>query len=153
MLEHKLGIDIHTCLQDIITIHQPRGNNHMCSDHCKHFYPLQTCSNVCGIVVMCMVAMMAEDWEGWHEWNNTTAPKFLLNPTLYSNYLRINALSWVVMDKIDTGTLNKFPQSQYQSTSCVVEVDNTQATPKCGTYTHTNTAENQMSSIDHFAGC
>ena len=111
MLECKLGIDIHTCLQDIITIHSPCGGNHTHPEQCTHFYPLQTCSNICGIIVMCMVNVMTESWEDWYKWTNLTAPEVLRNPSLHGTYLRINVLSWIVEDKIDVTTLNKVPSS------------------------------------------
>ena len=110
MLEYKLGTDIHSCLQDIITIHQPCGGNHTCPEQCTHFYLLQTCSSICFIVVMCMVAVMTESWEDWCKWTSLTAPEFLLNPSLHGTYLRINALSWAVKNKFDVTTLKKFHQ-------------------------------------------
>ena len=102
MLEGKLGIDIHSCVQDIITIHQPCGSNHRHLDQCTHFYPLQTCSNICGIIVMCMVAILLRAGKVGSEWNNLTAPEFLQNPSLHGKYLRINTLSWVSLAQPDS---------------------------------------------------
>ena len=51
---------------------------------------------------MCMAAIMTDSWEAW---NNLTVPDFLLNPTLHSKYLRLNALSCLVENQIDV-TLN-----------------------------------------------
>ena len=143
MLERKLEIGIHSCLQDIITIHQPCGGNHTCSDQCTQFYPLQTCSNICGIITMCMVAVMTESWEGWLKWNNLSAPQFLQNPSLHGKYLRINAL---VQNKIDIVTLNKFPSSHNSSKSHVIKVDSMQGTPK--SYAHVNTTGNHTNAGD-----
>ena len=125
VLECKLGIDIHSCVQDIITIHQPCGGTHTCPEQGTSFYPLQTCSNVCGIIVMSMVAVMANSWEEWCKWTSLTAPEVLQNPSLHSTYLRINTLSWIVENKIDAATLNKFPSSS------IKKVDSMPATLKC----------------------
>ena len=128
MLECKLGINIHSCLQDIITIHQPCGDNHThpVPVECTHFYPLQTCSNICGIIVMCMVAVMSESWDDWFMWTNVSAPKLLLNPSLNGKYLRINTLSWIVENKIDVATLRKewkYPPTQTSSKCTNDKVD------------------------------
>ena len=130
ILECKLGIDIHSCLKDI---HQLCGDNYTCPEQCTHFYPLQSCSNICGIIVMCMVAVMTESWDGWRKWTNLTAPECLLNPSLHGKYLRINALSWVVEDKMDVTTLNKFPSNHDSSKSTPNKVDSMPATPECNT--------------------
>ena len=139
MLECKLGIDIHSCLQDIITI----NGKHKCLEQCTHFYPLQSCSNICGIIVMCMIAIMTESWEDWCKWNHLAEPEFLLNPSLHGNYLRINALSWVVEEKIDIDTLNKFPSNDGN-----LKLQSFQATPKNNTYVHVNVTGNQTSAGD-----
>ena len=134
MLECNLGINIHSCLQDITTIHQPCGGNDIHLEQCTHFYPLQKCSNICGIIVMCMVAVMSQSWEDWCKWNNLTAPAFLLNPSLHDKYLRINALSWVVEDKIDVATVNKFRLNHDTLKSTPNKVDSMLATPKRNIY-------------------
>ena len=64
---------------------------------------------------MCMVAVMSESWDDWCKWTNISAPEFLLNPSLNGKYLRINALSWIVEDKIDVGTLRKYPSNENSS--------------------------------------
>ena len=38
---------------------------------CCHFYPVQACSNICGIIVLCMVAIMCCNWQ--HGKHGTTA--------------------------------------------------------------------------------
>ena len=88
MLEGKLGIDIlvvYKILSPFINLVVVTTCRYL--DQCPHLYPLQTCSNICGIIVMCMVAIMTETWEGWQEWNNLTAPEFLLNPSLHGKYI------------------------------------------------------------------
>ena len=50
-----------------------------------NFYPTQTCSNICGVIVLCMAAIMCCDWQSWQSWNDSKAPKCLSKPSLYSN--------------------------------------------------------------------
>ena len=45
-----------------------------------NFYPTQTCSNIiCGVIVLCMAAIMCCDWQSW---NDSTAPKCVSKPSL-----------------------------------------------------------------------
>ena len=39
------------------------------SDSCKLFYTLQSCSNVCGVIVVCMVAILCDHWNSWLTWD------------------------------------------------------------------------------------
>ena len=79
---------------------------------------------------MCMVAVMTDSWDDSCKWTNLTAPEFLLNPSLSSKNLRINALSWIVKDKIDVATLKKCPSNQNSLKSTRNKMDNMLATIK-----------------------
>lgn len=79
------------------------------------FYPVQTCSNMCGIIVLCMAAVMCGKWDQWLEWNNTNAPLYLLRPSDYSKHLRLNVISWLVEDKVDLNNITQDQSNQKQA--------------------------------------
>ena len=62
-LEEDLGINIMTSLENITVINKLSDAGFISSDSCKLFYPLQSCSNVCGVIVVCMVAILCDHWE------------------------------------------------------------------------------------------
>ena len=75
------------------------------------FYPTQACSNVCGVIVLCMAAVMCCNWQCWQSWNDTTAPQCLSKPSLYSKHLRLSAISWILEEEIHTdGIIRDFKQ-------------------------------------------
>ena len=76
----------------------------------NHFYPLQTCSDMCGVIVMCMAAVMCERWENWTTWSSDSAPKYLSTPSQYRNHLRISVISWLVANKVNTENLGSATQ-------------------------------------------
>ena len=41
----------------------PMSGMHCCGDTCANFYPLQTCSNICGIVVMVIGAIACYNFD------------------------------------------------------------------------------------------
>ena len=116
MLECKLGINIHGCLQDIITIHQPHGDNYKHPEQCTHFKHVRTSV----ALVMCMVAV------DWCKWNNLTAPQF---PSLHGKYQIL-----YLEEKIDVATLNKFRLNHDMIKFTPKKVDSMPVTPKCNTY-------------------
>ncbi len=44
------------------------------------FYPNQTCSNVCGVIVICVAAVMCCNWNTWDSWKEKTPPLCLASP-------------------------------------------------------------------------
>ena len=48
------------------------------------FYPTQACSNVCGVIVLCMAAIMCCNWQTWHSWKDKMPPPCLAKPSMYS---------------------------------------------------------------------
>ena len=77
VISSDLSIDITKCLQNIIVLQQSgvsnKGN--------VPFYPLQTCSNMCGIIVVCMSAIVSECWNSWVTWSKPTDPPFISKPS------------------------------------------------------------------------
>ena len=53
-LSVDLHMNINECLDNISILNSS-----------EKFYPSQTCSNMCGIIVICMVGLFCEYWEAW----------------------------------------------------------------------------------------
>ena len=62
------------------------------------FYPTQACFNVCGVIVLCMAAIMCCNWQTWHR----MPPQCLAKPSMYSAQLRLSVISWIIEGKINT---------------------------------------------------
>ncbi|GFR67337.1 zinc finger protein [Elysia marginata] len=81
--------------------HKPNKEQHICVDGCTN-YPLQTCSDVCGIITMVCTAIAALDKELFELLlNSQQANIYLTDPTLYSTYLRHVVLYWISSNHID----------------------------------------------------
>ena len=63
---------------------------------------------------MHMAAIMSDNWEMWFNWNDVTAPRILKRPSNHSNFLRINAMSWLVQGSVNIylGDSEKTVQNQ-----------------------------------------
>lgn len=90
---------------------QSLGLSHSCSKACLKNIPLQTCANVCGVAVAVLggIASLAPGlWRNVFLSRNTDLPtslKWLLTPTVYSDFLRCSIISWLLTDSIDVSTL------------------------------------------------
>ena len=105
-MEEDLGIKIMTSLENIININKlscDAGN--ISSDTCKWFYPLQSCSHVCGVIVVCMAAVLCDHWNLWltcgSQMEEVHVP-LLSNPSMNSRQLRLIVMSWIVNDNVNT---------------------------------------------------
>lgn len=68
---------------------------HRCGENCSQFYPLQTCSSICGFIVMVITAIACLNPEYFHHLTTTCKqrnahfPKlFFQTPTRFSKYFR-----------------------------------------------------------------
>ena len=91
-IEDDLGIDI-SSLENITNADKSQPNL------CTPFYPVQSCSNVCGIIVVCMAGLQ---WESWLAWDSKTCVPLL---TMNSRQLRLTAMSWIIDSKLNTHNL------------------------------------------------
>ena len=87
-------------------LHDPSSRDihhtHTCRDKCKLFYPIQTCSNVCGAVSVLMAALLSQNKTSWP--NSKAIPQRILlvqNATTYSDYLRRILIHWTINKQID----------------------------------------------------
>ena len=64
-IEGDLGINIMSSLKNIVIINKLSRDASNGSDSGARFYPLQTCSDVCGVIVVCMCAVLCDNWNLW----------------------------------------------------------------------------------------
>ena len=113
-MEEDLGINLSTSLKNVIDIKSNTG-----SESCKLFYPLQSCSNVCGVIVVCMAVVICDNWELWRCGNRMREIPMLSNPSTNSMQLRLIALSWIVEDNVTATHLD--PQNKVFSDTNIPE--------------------------------
>ena len=98
----------------VVMLHDPQNQcpmsgMHRCGDTCANFYPLQTCSNICGIVVMVIGAIACYNFDFFqhlsttHTCSNATnfPPIFLQTPTRFGKYLRLVVASWFASNSVN----------------------------------------------------
>ena len=82
--------------------------SHRCAQSCTQFYPLQTCSNICGVIVMVVSAIACYDLDFF---NHILAPHtqeirnlphvFLQKPSQFSKYLRLVVAAWITTNSVN----------------------------------------------------
>ncbi len=87
----------------------PMSGMHRCGESCADFYPLQICSNICGIVVIVVAAIACynvnyeffQHISTTHGNTTTFPPVFLQTQTRFGKYLRLVVASWIACDSIN----------------------------------------------------
>ena len=79
--------------------------NDTVNGHSCFFYPIQSCSNVCGIIVVCMAAALCDQWNSWLIRNNQMDTSLLSGLTINGTQLRLIVLSWIVNNQINVHDL------------------------------------------------
>ena len=65
-------------------------SKHTCTRKCKPFYPIQTCSSMCGVISAVMMGMLAQDQNLWPN-KITSLPlqlEWIRHPTNFSDFMR-----------------------------------------------------------------
>ena len=102
-MENDMGLNIIN-LENVIDI--SKFSCSTCSESCQLFYPLQSCSHVCGVIVVCMAAVLCDHWDMWLRCGNQIGEIPLLsNPSTSSMQLRLIVLSWIVDNNLTTTNL------------------------------------------------
>ena len=115
-MEEDLGINIMNSLKHLVIINNL--TNDTVNGHSCFFYPIQSCSNVCGIIVVCMAAALCDQWNSWLTRNNQMDISLLSSPTINSTQLRLIVLSWIVNNQINVHDLvHKMVPSIYSTKS------------------------------------
>ena len=82
------------------------SSGHLCRSKCVSLYPLQRCSNVCGVVALIVAAIACLAPNRFNELidqavgQRCTHMSFLKDPTKYSKYLRFVLMSWFAEKRI-----------------------------------------------------
>ena len=108
-MEEDLGINIMSALENITNINNnpERHASNTGLGSCKWFYPLQSCSNACGVIVVCTAAVLCDHWNLWlscdsqHLVEKVHVP-LLSNPSVNSKQLRLIVMSWLVNNSVTT---------------------------------------------------
>ena len=102
-MERDLGVNILTSLRNIVVINDfSCDDSSACSYLCKRFYPQQSCSNICGVVVVCMGAVLSDHWRSWLTWGHQMEVPLLSNPSMNSTELRLMVVSWIANNSVNT---------------------------------------------------
>ena len=114
-MEEDLGIKLMASFANIITLNEPSCDAGTVSpDSIKWFYPLQSCSHVCGVIVVCMAAVLSDCWNLWLTCGSQMHVPLLSNPSMNSRWLRLIIMSWIANNSVDTCQL--VPEKQIKST-------------------------------------
>lgn len=73
-------------------------NPHKCNENCSKFFPLQTCSNICGVAIIVVAVIAAKDISKFRDFalNKQDFPlKYLKDVSSFSDFLRLIILKWV----------------------------------------------------------
>ena len=102
--------DENIALYSFVYAHDPLAlgsSGHHCGSKCASLYPLQRCSNVCGVVALVVAAIACLAPNHFNELINQgigrrcTHMSFLKDPTKYSKYLRFVLMSWFAEKRIN----------------------------------------------------
>lgn len=114
--------------------HKPESTvngHHSCTPSCAK-YPVQTCSNVCGVISMVMAAVATHKEDLFLEMisriasNNEVEENFLQKPTRYSKYLRRVIAAWIAEKKISMEYIVPIPSEvRHSDDSKCEEIPNT----------------------------
>jgi hypothetical protein len=83
------------------------SSGHLCGSNCVTLYPLQRCSNVCGVVALVVAAIACLAPSFFSELidrgveQRRTHLSFLKEPTKYSKYLRFVLMSWFADKRVN----------------------------------------------------
>ena len=118
--------------------HKPESNGsgfHRCTESCFKNIPLQSCGNICGIIVVVMGAISCLShtlWRSGFLGSKSSLPNeisWIANPTKHSSYLRRVLIHWVPAKDIDLQLLGIKPSfSGDQFASTIEEEDQPQET-------------------------
>ena len=98
----------------LVFVHDPKSKNsitgaHKCNKTCAQNYPLQTCGNICGIVVLVVSAIACFNKQyfkdlttNYPQNNRGIRPSFLRNPSRFSKYLRLAVGCWISANEVNT---------------------------------------------------
>ena len=147
-IERDLRINIMTSLKNIVILNDlSSSDSSACSDSCKLFYPLQSCSNVCGVVVVCMGAVLSEHWSSWLTCGHQMEVPLLSNPSVNSRQLRLIVMSWIVNNSVNTHYLVPEKLIRHTCTANAMKMETS-----CSSHGELSDANNKQDSVMAYEG-
>ena len=119
IIESKLKVSIWDSMSNVLQLNVSKNESN--KDCSKKFYPVQTCSSVCGLVVMCMGALLCDYWK---DWDKIRKVGWVLSPTQFSDELRVMIMQWILAERVETSNLG----IERISNDCVNELKGCNAT-------------------------
>ena len=106
-LTSDFSIDLTEVHDSHNTPYDPYGQKkHLCVSTCAKYYPLQTCSNVCGVCVLICGVLAAYDYPSFTYsvacdslYDSKLA--YLREITSYTDFLRLILIKWFMLGKVD----------------------------------------------------
>ncbi|KAK3792526.1 hypothetical protein RRG08_062790 [Elysia crispata] len=112
-----------TKLERLVMMHIPSGSGciHQCTSRC-HNYPLQSCSNVCGLVAVVCAVISTLDRQLFNILcgPNSCLKLFLHGPTGYERYIRRVIIFWFISGEVDISLLKHCPIQLDHSYAAIV---------------------------------
>ena len=117
-------------LENINTVPSP-SPTHSCRGECRAYYPCQSCSHMCGIIVICMAAVMSLNWDSWSSWNYRSTPPIISEPSQNHKELRIIVMTWIIDDSIQTSYFMEHQMPSNQKLAITTEDSDDDFEPPC----------------------
>ena len=113
MIEADYGLFIMNCLKNVHNV-PPASPTHCYMAKCRAHYPWQSCSYMCGVIIICMTAVMSLNWDSWASWDCRSTPPIISDPSKNHKELRLIVMSWIIDESIQTSYFmeKKMPSSQ-----------------------------------------
>ena len=73
MIEADYGLFIMKNVHNV----PPASPTHSYMAKCRAYYPWQSCSYMCGVIVICMTAVMSLNWDSWASWDCRSTPPII----------------------------------------------------------------------------
>ena len=103
LIEPQFSVSIVHAFLHIISIHDTTFASQSVSHTTKSvcFYPLQSCSTVCGVVVIVMTALLRQLKEMLFKSKQLGSVGWLSIPSKHSDYLRMAIMDWILLEMVN----------------------------------------------------
>ena len=107
LIEQELSVSILHIFSHIISIHGTTSTSHSVPHTTESvcFYPLQSCSTVCGDVVIAMTALLCHHKEILLKSKQLGSLGWLSMPSKHSDYSRMAIMDWILLETVNIDLL------------------------------------------------